>query len=55
MKNYEVDISFIARESDLLKITATCQGQAEKLALEVAEDLNPHGEEFKIDYIEEIK
>ena len=55
MTAYKIEVGFIAREFDTVKIVAVCQGQAEKLALEVVEELNPHGEEFEINHVEEIK
>lgn len=53
-KFYEVEVGFITRESDLIKVAASCQGQAEQMALEGARFDNPHGEEFEINAIEEI-
>ena len=54
-KMYEVEVTFIAREGELIKVAAKCSGEAKRLALEIAEDLNPHGETFEIDRIEKIE
>ena len=53
-KLYEIEVSFIAYEGDTIKVAAKCQGQAQKRALQIAEDLNPHGEKFEIIHVEEI-
>jgi hypothetical protein len=53
-KLYEIEVSFITHEGDTIKVAAKCQGQAQKMAIQIAKDLNPQGEEFEIIYIKEI-
>ncbi len=53
MKFYTVEVSYMYRDTEVVRVSARCQGQAEKLALELVED-QLGGEDHEINHIKEI-
>ena len=54
MPTYRIEVSFLYRNTDTVQITARCQGQAERMAIELIDD-QPGGPEHEINRIESIE